>query len=72
MQRSVIRAVRTRLELTGGGDIHVDTVAGVATLHGTARSAKVAERATWIAEMDRRRQSGQERFDNSRKMTSYG
>jgi hyperosmotically inducible periplasmic protein len=37
-------------ELTEGGDIDVDTVAGVVTLHGTARSAKVAARATRIAE----------------------
>jgi osmotically-inducible protein OsmY len=37
-------------ELTEGGDIDVDTVAGVDTLHGTARSAKVAARATRIAE----------------------
>ena len=37
-------------ELTEGGDIDVDTVAGVVTLHGTARSASVAEKATRIAE----------------------
>jgi osmotically-inducible protein OsmY len=37
-------------ELTEGGDIDVDTVAGVVTLHGTARSAKVSARATQVAE----------------------
>jgi hyperosmotically inducible protein len=37
-------------ELTEGGDIDVDTVAGVVTLHGTARSAKVASKAARIAE----------------------
>ena len=37
-------------ELTEGGDIDVDTVAGVVTLHGTARSAKVAAKATRVAE----------------------
>jgi hyperosmotically inducible periplasmic protein len=36
-------------ELTEGGDIDVDTVAGVVTLHGTARSAKVAAKATRVA-----------------------
>ena len=37
-------------ELTEGGDIDVDTVAGVATLHGTARSGKVSAEATRVAE----------------------
>ena len=37
-------------ELTEGGDIDVDTVAGVVTLHGTARSAKVAAKAARVAE----------------------
>jgi osmotically-inducible protein OsmY len=37
-------------ELTERGDIDVDMVAGVVTLHGAARSAKVAERATRVAE----------------------
>jgi osmotically-inducible protein OsmY len=40
----------TKLSLTERGDIDVDMVAGVVTLHGTARSAKVAERATRVAE----------------------
>lgn len=37
-------------ELTEGGDIDVDTVAGVVTLHGTARSATVAAKAKRVAE----------------------
>jgi osmotically-inducible protein OsmY len=37
-------------ELTEGGDIDVDTTAGIVTLHGTARSAKVAAKATRIAQ----------------------
>jgi osmotically-inducible protein OsmY len=37
-------------KLTEGGDIDVDTVAGVVTLNGTARSAKVSARATRVAE----------------------
>ena len=37
-------------ELTEGGDIDVDTVAGVVTLHGTARSATIAAKATRVAE----------------------
>ncbi len=37
-------------KLTEGGDIDVDTVAGVVTLHGTARSAKVSARAMRVAE----------------------
>ena len=37
-------------ELTEGGDIDVDTVAGVVTLHGTARSSKVSARAARVAE----------------------
>jgi len=37
-------------ELTKGGDIDVDTVAGVVTLHGTARSEKVSADAARIAE----------------------
>ena len=37
-------------ELTERGDIDVDTVAGVVTLNGRARSAKVAARATRVAE----------------------
>ncbi len=36
-------------ELTEGGDIDVDTVAGVVTLHGTARSATAAAKAARIA-----------------------
>jgi len=36
-------------ELTEGGDIDVDTVAGVVTLHGTARSSNVAAKATRVA-----------------------
>lgn len=37
-------------ELTEGGDIDVDTVAGVVTLHGTARSSTVSRRAAHVAE----------------------
>jgi hyperosmotically inducible protein len=37
-------------ELTEGGDIDVNTVAGVVTLHGTARSEKVAAKAARVAE----------------------
>jgi hyperosmotically inducible protein len=37
-------------ELTEGGDIDVDTVAGVVTLHGTARSGMVSAEATRVAE----------------------
>jgi hyperosmotically inducible periplasmic protein len=37
-------------ELTEGGDIDVNTVARVVTLHGTARSGKVSAEATRIAE----------------------
>ena len=37
-------------ELTEDGDIDVDTVAGVVTLHGTARSGMVSAEATRVAE----------------------
>jgi len=37
-------------ELTEGGDIDVDTVAGVVTLRGTARSATMAAKAKRVAE----------------------
>jgi len=37
-------------ELTEGGDIDVDTVAGVVTLHGTARSEKVSKHAARVAQ----------------------
>ena len=36
-------------ELTEGGDIDVDTVAGVVTLHGTARSTNVSRSAARVA-----------------------
>lgn len=37
-------------ELTEGGDIDVDTVAGVVTLHGTVRSASASAKATRVAQ----------------------